>query len=428
MTSRAGGPDGPTVVVIGGGAAGLMAAIAAARAGARVVLFEGNDRVGKKLVTTGNGRCNLTNVGASAADYHAGRALVQAVLPRFTPGQAVAFFEEAGLQCRVEDRGRVFPLTGQASAVLDVLRLLVDEVGATVRTGSTVTAVTRAGQGFDLRVATSDESERVEERVRADRVVLATGGRAAPGTGSQGQGYALAGALGHAIVEPFPALVQLRAASPHLKALAGARVEARVTVRVTGGGEAEADGEVLFADYGLSGPAVLSVSRTAAEALAHGRTVTLELSLLPGRDASAVAELLQARRRSHPTRTTHELLVGLVHKRVIVPLLKDLALPTDRPSAELTATDLADLARRLTAWSFAVTATTGWTGAQVTAGGIAADEVDPTTLESRKAPGLFLAGEVLDVDGDSGGYNLQWAWASGWVAGRSAGAESRLLE
>jgi predicted Rossmann fold flavoprotein len=422
MTSRAEGPDGPTVAVIGGGAAGLMAAIAAARAGARVVLFEGNDRVGKKLVTTGNGRCNLTNLGAGPADYHGAPALVQAVLPRFTPADAVAFFEAEGLATVVEDRGRVFPRTGQASAVLDVLRFALDEAAVDVRCGTEVTAVTRTTPGFELAVSSTGDGERVTTRVTADHVVLTTGGRAAPGTGSRGQGYALARALGHAIVEPFPALVQLRAASPHLKALAGVRVEGRVTVRVTGQPPATALGEVLFTDYGLSGPAVLSASRTAAEALVHGRAVTLELSLLPDRDASTVTELLLARRRAHPTRTTQALLVGLVHKRVILPLLKDLALPADRPSAELSDPDLADLARQMTAWSLAITATTGWTGAQVTAGGIAADEVDPTTLESRKAPGLYLAGEVLDVDGDSGGYNLQWAWASGWVAGRSAGA------
>jgi len=412
---------GVRVAVIGGGAAGMMAAITAARAGARVVLLEGNDRVGKKLLTTGNGRCNLTNTGADPAHYHgASRGLIEAVLPRLTPADAVAFFEAAGLLCAVEDRGRVFPRCGQASAVLDVLRFLLDEAGVPVRCGVEVTAMTRANQGFELDTTSEHAGERVTARVTADRVVLATGGRAAPGTGSRGQGYALARALGHGVIEPFPALVQLRLASPHLKALAGARVEARVTVRVMSAEPTVASGEVLFTDYGVSGPAVLDVSRVAAEALALGRSGSLEIDLLPGLDAPAVTQMLVTRRSAHPKRSTQGLLVGLVHKRLILPLLKELAWPADRAAESLTPSDLADLARILTAWSFEVTATTGWTGAQVTAGGVDGAEVDPATLESRKVAGLYLAGEVLDVDGDSGGYNLQWAWASGFVAGRAA--------
>jgi len=403
------------VAVIGGGAAGLMAAVAAARAGATVTLFEANDRVGRKLLATGNGRCNLTNVGAGPADYHGARALVEAVLPGFGPADAVAFFEAEGLATVVEDRGRVFPRCGQASAALDVLRFALDEAGVEVRCGAEVTSLVREPDGFSLGLGAG-------ARLRLDRVVLATGGRAAPGTGSRGQGYVLAAGLGHTLVEPVPALVQLRLASPHLKALAGARFEGRATLHVAGSVEGSAEGEVLFADYGASGPAVLSVSRDAAEALARGEHPRLEVNLLPDRDAEAVSAELKRRATAHPARTSSELLVGLVHKRLILPLLKDLALPHDRPAGELTPADLADLSRLLTAWTFEVTATTGWTGAQVTAGGVAGDEVNPDTLESRKAPGLFLAGEVLDVDGDSGGYNLQWAWASGWVAGTSAAA------
>ncbi len=405
------------VAVIGGGAAGMMAAIVAARAGARVVLFEGNDRVGKKLLTTGNGRCNLTNTGASPADYHGAPGLAAAVLPRFDPAAAVAFFEAAGLACVVEDRGRVFPRCGQASAVQDVLRFELDEAGVEVRGGAEVSALTRTGGGFELRLAPPIGTEGDGERVSADRVVLATGGRAAPGTGSRGQGYALAQALGHTIVEPFPALVQLRLASPHLAALAGVRVEAHVTLRRYGFPAATATGELLFADYGVSGPTVLAVSREAAEALARGEHPRLEANLLPDLDAPAVAAELQRRAAAHPARTLQGLLVGLVHKRLILPLLKEAGLSPDGPAEALPRLGEAGL---LTAWGFDVTATTGWTGAQVTAGGVAADEVDPLSLESTKAPGLFLAGEVLDVDGDSGGYNLQWAWASGFVAGRGA--------
>lgn len=396
--------------VIGGGAAGLMAANQAARAGAHVVLLEGNDRVGKKLLTTGNGRCNLTNTGASPADYHGAPALVAAVLPQFDPLAAIAFFEAAGLACVVEDRGRVFPRCGQASAVLDVLRFLLDEAGVEVRCGAEVASLARTAGGFELTLADG-------ARLAADRVVLASGGRAAPGTGSRGQGYALARSLGHTIVDPFPALVQLRLASPHLKALAGVRIVARVTVRVAGQPDASATDELLFADYGVSGPAVLAVSRVAAEALAHAKRATLTVDLLPDLDADAVKRELESRVAAHPSRTLHSLLVGLVHKRLILPLLKDAGLAPDLPAEALHTLGGAGI---LTAWSFDVTATTGWTGAQVTAGGVATDEVDPFTLASTKAPGLYLAGEVLDVDGDSGGYNLQWAWASGFVAGRSA--------
>lgn len=420
--------NGPSVVVIGGGAAGMMAALVAARAGACVTLVEANDRVGKKLLATGNGRCNLTNVAAVPANYHgASPAFVSRVLDGFPVSRTLAFFDGLGVSPVTEEQGRVFPRSRQASAVLDCLRWAIEESGVDLRCGAEVVSIRAGRDGLHVALANGQE-------LAADRAILATGGKAAPATGARGGGYALARALGHSIREPFPALVPLELAGRHLKALAGVRVQGRATVLVDGRPADTADGEILFADYGASGPAVMAVSRAAAQVLAadsnragFARTggpgagrVALSLDLLPDVASPAVAAQIVQRFAAHPGRSLLACLVGFLHKRLAAAILKAAGVDPESPASEARP-DLANhVAATLADWRFEVIGTTGWAAAQVTAGGVDTGEVDPATLASRRCPGLFLVGEVLDVDGDCGGFNLQWAWSTGALAGAAA--------
>ena len=256
----------------------------------------------------------------------------------------------------------------------------------------------------------------------AREVVLCTGGKAAPATGSDGSGFRLAESLGHTLIDPFPALVQLNLEGVIHRAMEGMKWKAGVTVLAGGTVITRERGDLLFTIYGVSGPAVLNASRTAVEALRAGRRVEIELDLLPELTEPELLEKVRRRRRLQPDRLLEEFFTGWLNKRIGQTLIKSLGLERGRTWASLSEEESERIAGTAHAWRFAVAGDTGWPNAQVTAGGVDTKEVDPATLESKKVPGLFFAGEVLNVDGDSGGYNLQWAWSSGWVAGEAAAA------
>ena len=408
---------GRSIIVIGGGAAGLVAAIAAARLGARVRIVERMSRVGKKILATGNGRCNLANARMDLARFHgASRKFVQGVLGRFGLEDTLVFFQQLGLETRTEADGRVFPLTSQAASVLDLLRDETAALGVEEVCDTRIQKVEPRPDGTCVCYGTGDE------RFIADRVVVAAGGKAAPNLGSNGGGYAIAQALGHQIVSPFPSLVQLRLEAPFLKRLDGLKIEAEVQARVDGTPRRRAEGEVLFTDYGLSGLAVLEVSRSVAEVLESGAEAELALDLFPQWSADEVAAVLARRFAAHPSRPLDTSLIGLLHKRLIGVVIGVAGLDASarRPVREMSDDDTRLLALQTKEWRMRCTGTMSWMHAQVTAGGVDTREVAPETLESRLAPGVYFAGEVLDVDGDSGGFNLQWAWSSGYVAGTAA--------
>ncbi|NLG25587.1 MAG: aminoacetone oxidase family FAD-binding enzyme [Clostridiales bacterium] len=410
-----------SVAVVGGGAAGLMAALAAARGlgPGRVAVYERGPRVGKKLAATGNGRCNLTNLGARP-DHYLGSAAdaVAAALDRFPPGAVLRVFDEIGVTAAVELGGRVYPMSGQASSVVDALRLALAERGVAEVVDFDVASVRRAGGAFSLRGRDGREA-------RADRVILACGSPAAPGLGGSDAGLALAKSLGHAVRPPLPALCPLRTDEAPIRALKGIRVDGRATLYIGGRAAASASGEVLFAEYGLSGPAIFDLSRPAAAALAEGAAAQVALAILPGGE-DAVRSLLRARRAALSGRALENFLTGMVNKRlgqVLVKLAADgEAGALARPASSLTDWQLSTLARLLTGWRLAVEGTRGFEAAQVAAGGVIGGELDPATLQSRAMPGLYLAGEMIDVDAGCGGYNLQWAWASGLLAGGACAA------
>ncbi len=402
------------VIVIGGGAAGLTAAIAAAGQGADVTILEHTDRVGKKILSTGNGRCNLSNKKIDETCYRCSQnGFPMAVLSQFPLSDTLAFFEGLGLMIK-DKNGYLYPHSEQASSVLDALRLETERKRVAVVTGCEVRQI-RRGRAGGYTVTCQDRS------LEADALVLATGSMAAPKTGSDGSGYELARRLGHRVIRPLPALVQLRCAQKYFKEVAGVRCEARVTLESGRRVLASDTGELQLTDYGISGIPVFQVSRYASVALAKGEPVDAYLNFLPTMKEAQVRAFLSARTRLLGDRLSADFLLGVLPKKLAALLLKLAEIPPAVPVREVRAQAWERLALQLTAFHAQVTAANSFDQAQVCCGGVDTREVDPRTMESRLCPELYLAGELLDVDGICGGYNLQWAWSTGMIAGKNAG-------
>ena len=402
------------VVIIGGGAAGLAAAVFLGRSakGRRILVLEKGPRVGKKLMATGNGTCNLTNVKATAADYHGAPRLAGAALEAFSVADTIDFFTSIGVDCATRPDGKVYPLSEQAGAVLDALRLEAQSLGVEILCDTKVTALKRQGNAWCV-VCENDT-------YTAQNVLVTVGGAAAPALGGSAEGYRLLTDLGCEKKPLFPSIVQIRTATDFVRAVKGIRVDATVTLRTDGRAAAESTGEVLFTDYGLSGPAVMFVSRIVADWERQKRgEVTACLDLLPDWDSDKL--LARVRQRSQlKGRTLEDLLTGLLHKRVGQTVLRVAdVLPLTREVETLTEDERNRIVKTIKNWKIPVTGTQGFGGAQVTAGGIAATEIDPATFAVKRLPGVYAAGEVLDVDGNCGGFNLQFAWSSAYVAAQA---------
>ena len=388
------------VIVIGGGAAGIMAAITAKRQGASVLLCEKMPKLGKKLLVTGAGRCNLLNETLDASFYNpAGQALVRSVLEQFGKDAMLQFFKELGLAVYADESGRVFPVTNQAASVLKVLEMELERLKVVLDLGCEIQSVRPAKNGFEVR-ARSGEAE------TGRKVILCAGGKSYPALGADGNGYTLAAALGHKILEPVPSTVALIVKDPWCHALQGQKVRAAVTSRIQGNEIRTATGELLFTQYGLSGTAVLDVSDEISVAVNrdHISNVTVTVDLVPFmEEKELVAELSGKLERGIHRENLVEGLLPHKMSGLLRGTLQD--------------SDAAAIARLLKHKEFKVIGTRGWNEAEFTAGGIRLEAVDPETLESRLKKGLYFAGEILDVQGRRGGYNLAWAWASGAVAG-----------
>ena len=406
------------VAIIGGGASGMMAAINCAYTGAQVVLLERNDRVGKKLLATGNGRCNYTNENMRMDFLHGeDHQFIEMVMEKFGRDQTLDFFEKLGITPANEGDGKIFPLSFQSSSMLDVLRYEMERTGVEVLTDSYVVEI-RKKKNFIIRLKTG-------EAIEAHRVVLTTGGKAMPVSGSDGNGYSLVKPLGHGTNNITPALVQLKLEGDKFKQINGVKFVGRVSLHIDGLPIKEDFGDVLFTDYGISGPPVLQISREAIRAQEAGRDTRVKVSIISEKSKDEVFSYLRERFENMPERTLEFGLIGFINKRLILPIIKELNLDKYKAVGKLENREISALADLLTGWEFQVTGNKGWGQAQTTAGGIITKDIDPDTMESRLVKGLFLAGEVLDVDGDCGGYNLQWAWSSGYLAGLSAGAMPR---
>ncbi len=395
------------VLVIGGGAAGMMAALTAAENGHAVTLLERQGRVGRKLMATGNGRCNLTNHHVSPAHYHGEMPdFCRHALAAFDVGSTLLYFAGLGLLTSAEDSGRVYPFSNMAGSVLDVLRFALENSGIDLHTGCVVTAIKKKGNIFLVRTESGEE-------FTADRVILAAGGAAGGKVGGVMDGYQLAKGLGHHRTALYPSLVQIRTDPTYPRALKGVKAEAAVTIRRGGEVLAQNRGEVLFTEYGVSGPVIFDISRTAATG-GDGLTVTLDL--FPDWEQREALDWLRQRRQSAGDREAGTLLTGALHSRLGQMVCKAAGF-TNQRAADLSDGDLRRIAAQVKGFTLPITGVCGFDQAQVTAGGLRCGEFDPHTMESRLVPGFYACGEVLDIDGDCGGYNLQWAWSSGRAAG-----------
>ena len=394
-------------LILGGGASGLMAAAALGLRGARVTLLEKQDRVGKKLLSTGNGRCNLSNLDMRPAHYGDAEAFVARVFESAPPERVLGFFASLGLLTAVED-GRIYPRTMQAASVLDVLRAACARANVRIVTGCEVTELVPSRRsGFTARAADGSAYS-------APAVLAAMGGSAAPAMGTDGAGVRLLSELGHRATPLYPALVQLRCAHPALRSLKGIRVRAALTLLIDGREAARETGELLFADYGVSGVCVFQLSRYAASACASGRDVRLLIDLLP--ELPDDPAWLAARVEALPEATAASLLTGALPRLLAQAVLREAGIPADMPARALSPAQQSALYDALRRFPLLVTGTQGFASAQVTRGGIDRREVDPRTMASRLFDGLYLAGELLDVDGPCGGYNLHFAFASALAA------------
>ncbi len=402
--------------VIGGGAAGMTAAITAARQGAEVTVLEGTDRLGKKLLSTGNGKCNLGNRNLDVKEYYCGEPeKLAGFLERFGTEDAVSFFQGIGVMLK-EKNGLLYPACEQASAVQDALRYELTALGVRQVTACKVSDVERDVSG-EIRVSGGGES------FLFDRVILACGGKAAPKTGSDGSGFALAKRLGHSLTPTVPALVQLKCGETYLKGVAGVRADAQISVLSGGERVAAERGELQITDYGLSGIPVFQVSRLVNYLLADGKEVRICVDFLPDYGREEYERLLTSRELLlRDGRTVEAYFTGMLHKKLMMLFLRSAGLKPGDAVRDADRKALEEVFRLCREWTLHVTGSNSYDNAQVCAGGVPLSEVTDR-LESVRTPGVYFAGEILDVDGKCGGYNLHWAWCSGYLAAMAAAGE-----
>jgi predicted Rossmann fold flavoprotein len=402
------------IAIIGGGASGLMAALFAARSGANVTIYEHNNSVGKKILASGNGRCNIINTTATHEDY-AGNdpQFVTYALKQLSFGYFEKFCHSIGLILDIKDDGRCYPLSNEAKSVLIALKSAVSEAGVKIITDSKVTAITKTDSHFNVQTEYNKQ--------RYNNVLIATGSEAAPQLGASADGYTFARSFGHEILPTYPSLVQLHLNSKSHHKMAGVKTVAEVTLVIDGKSNTKVTGDILFAAYGISGLAILDVSQRASYALLNKQRVSIFLNLLPRYDRGEVVSLIEKLFASVPKQTMHTALCGLIPAKIVTYLLEDAALALSTPVSSLTPKEIKKLAHLIGEWKFDVTDTHGFKHAEVSGGGVSTSQVNNKTMESKLIEGLYFSGEVLDIVGRRGGYNFNFAWASGMIAGKEMG-------
>ncbi|MFI4941933.1 MAG: NAD(P)/FAD-dependent oxidoreductase [Burkholderiales bacterium] len=398
------------IAIVGAGAAGLATAIFAVRRGVRepVTLFEGAKRPGAKILVSGGARCNVTNAVVGERDFSGSSPhLVKRVLRAFGVEPTVAFFREIGVPLHEEEHGKLFPDANRSRVVLEALLAEADRLGVRLQAGERVQEVVADGQAFRVRTSNGE--------LPADRVVLATGGLSLPKTGSDGHGLEVARRFGHAVVATTPALVPLVLAGPFHAPLSGVALEAELVLSGSGGRPVRRRGSLLFTHFGVSGPVVLDMSRDFLRARLEGASATLAANLLPGRDFAGL-EREVVRLAAETPRTRVERALGKWLPQAVAVAIADEAGCAGRARGQVTREARQRLGRGTVERPLAVVDSRGYSFAEATAGGVPLAEVDTATMESKRQTGLWLVGEMLDVDGRIGGFNFQWAWSSGWVA------------
>ena len=401
------------IAIIGGGASGLVAAITAARLGAKVTIFERQNRIGKKILVTGNGRCNITNIDMERKRFHttSKKDCYQPVASKDVE-TTLTFFKTLGIE-RIIEKTKVYPASEQASSVVDVLRMEVERLGIEILVDTKVVKLKPEGAKWNVLTE-------IGEKYSFDRVIVATGGLAAPQLGCDETGYGLLKALGHHQVPTLPTLVHIVSPTKYCKMMQGMRFKSEVSIWVEGKNVRTEKGEVLFTEDGLSGPPIFQLSRIAANSFQKKQACEIHMDFMPEATKEDLIATIYERIGNGAHKTIEELFIGWLNKRAVMAIIKqaDVGSPV-APCENLDYEMVEALAKTMKKLVFEVKGTRGFKFAQATVGGITLDEVDLETMESLKAPGLYITGEVLDVDGDCGGYNLQWAWSTGLVAGES---------
>lgn len=405
------------VIVVGGGAAGMMAAITAAKEGAEVRILEHNDRIGKKILSTGNGRCNFTNEYQTPSDYRSDEEQFPwKVISRFPYEETMCFFEELGIMGKKKNGG-LYPFSEQASAVLDVLRMEVELRKINVCTGMDVKKIQITRKGFRVEGISKELGKQI---FHGDALILATGSKAAPKLGSDGSGYSLAKSLGHSMIPVVPALVQLECSENFYKALAGIRVYGKVTMLVDSKTVADDTGEIQLTEYGISGIPVFQVSRFASRGLYEKQKVEAVLDFMPDISEEVFETYLKKRISERPDKKMEMFFTGVFHKKLAQVFLKRADIRPEKEAGMLTGQECKRLVQTVKKFRTTIRATKSFEQAQICAGGVNTKELYAENMESKLVKGLFFVGELVDVDGICGGYNLQWAWSSGYVAGKGA--------
>ena len=393
------------VVIIGGGASGMMAAIQAARTGAAVTLLEHNEKPGKKILATGNGRCNLTNLVQEPSRYRSSQPdFPWKIITQYPLEDTLAFFSELGIYTK-DRNGWVYPYSDQAAGVAQVLELEARHQKVKIKTTEEVTDILREDGQYLVKTATW--------QYPCDSVIISCGSSASNVEGSSTTGYELAEKLGHMVVKPLPSLCGIRGKDNYYAKWAGSRMDGRITLEIDGETVGEEQGEILFTEYGISGIGVFQLSRYAVRGTDEGKIATYHLDLMPQLTKEELVKLLLDRQQVGSYKNPQELLIGLLPRKMIDVLVKK----TYEPEK---------IAERLKDWQVPVKGAYALRQAQICSGGVDPRELTDQ-LESRLHPGIYFTGEVIDVDGPCGGYNLQWAWSSGAVAGRAAAEEGRAL-
>ncbi|MFA9397685.1 MAG: NAD(P)/FAD-dependent oxidoreductase [Clostridiaceae bacterium] len=399
------------VLVVGGGASGILASIILKDNGINSALLESKDRIGKKILITGNGRCNITNKNLSPLFYHGeNKDFIDNIINNFSYKDCEDLFNYLGLPFTTLEEGKTYPLSLQASSVIDIFRLAIEDRNIPIYFNSKIKKIKKQDSLFILE--TTDGVI-----YKSKRVLFCCGGSSMPSTGSDGSCYTLAKSLGHKIIKPLPSIVQLRLDYKNLRALSGVKFDGNVNLLVDDKIISQKSGEILFTDYGISGPAILNISRDASYYLNKNKSVFITVDLLKNFSKEDFIEFMESHLAIFSHREISQSFLGIINKKIIPIILKDSSI-TDihMPCYNLSYEEKLNLFNNLKNWKFKVSGTQPFANSQVTMGGIDTTEVNGKTLESKKVKGAYFAGEMLDVDGDCGGYNLHFAWATGVIA------------
>jgi predicted Rossmann fold flavoprotein len=402
------------IIIIGAGASGMIAALTAKDSGKDVALIDGSNRICKKILITGNGRCNITNTDQNLSRYHSNNSyFFKDILSNFTYKNTFDFFASIGLPLTTQENGKAYPMSFQASSVVDILKIAAEERNIPIYLNSKVKSIIRKNNNFKIICN--------NQTFKCNKVILCTGGKSAANTGSDGSGFLIAQKLGHNIITPVPSLVQLKLKYNHLKALSGVKFNGECELIVDGKSMRKEYGEILFTDYGISGPPILQVSGIASRNLLYNRDVKLKVDMFPNFSKKQLIDFLENHFGLLGYRSTYSSFIGIINKKIIPIILKEANLSSiHKPTSDLTWNEKKNIYDILKSWTFTVYDTNSFRNSQVTSGGVDTQEINPLTLESKIIPNLYFAGEVVDVDGDCGGFNLQWCWSSGFIAGKSA--------